>query len=127
VDVRQIPEALAVIEPVPHNERIGGREPDVARLDLDQPPVGAVEQRAHLDGFGAAEPQRREQVVEREAGVDDVLDDQHVRAAHRPVDVLQQPDAAARPGGGAAVGRDRDEVQPLGDRQPPRQVGQEDR
>ena len=51
VDVRQVPEALAVIEPVSDNERIGGREPDVARLDLDQPPVGAVEQSAHLDRF----------------------------------------------------------------------------
>jgi hypothetical protein len=65
--------------------------------------------------------------VQREPGVDHVLDEQDVLPDDVEVEVLQQPDRA-RPAGAAArtVARQLDEVDPVDDRQRPRQVGEED-
>jgi hypothetical protein len=59
--------------------------------------------------------------VEREAGVDDVLDHQDVAVRDLGLEVLQQSDAAA-----AAVGCQLEEVQLVRDLECAREVGQED-
>ena len=50
------------------------------------------------------------QVREREAGVDDVLDDEHVAVGEVEIEVLHDADDAAR-ARGRAVRRDRHEVE----------------
>ncbi len=56
--------------------------------------TAAVEQRAHLQRGRLAGPQRRQQVRQRQARVDDVLDHDHVPAPDVVVEVLQDPDDA---------------------------------
>jgi hypothetical protein len=65
--------------------------------------------------------------VERQPGVDDILDEQDVLAADVEVEVLEQPDRA-RPAGPApgAVARQFDEVDPVDDGERAREVGEED-
>ena len=65
--------------------------------------------------------------MEREARVDDVLDDQDVAAFDLLVQVLEQPDAAvaARADAGAVAG-EIEEVELVPDRERARQVGEED-
>ena len=65
------------------------------------------------------------QVVHRQAGVDHVLDDDDVLAAHGLVEVLQQPDAAAAGRSRARVGRDRHRVEPVAAGERAREVGSE--
>jgi hypothetical protein len=59
--------------------------------------------------------------VEGEAGVDDVLDHEHVAVGDLRLEVLEQPDAAA-----AAVRGEFEEVELMKDRERAREVGQED-
>ena len=65
------------------------------------------------------------QVLEGEAGVDDVLDDQHVAALDRGVEVLEDADHA-RGVGLRAVAGDRHEVDLAGDVDVAHQVGEEE-
>ena len=76
---------------------------------------------ARLAGLRRAEGPAEE--VEREAGVDDVLDDEHVPVVERRVDVLQQPDAAVS---AVRVRRDLDDVERVRNPQLARQVREED-
>src|ERR671934_55066 len=57
------------------------------------PAVGTVEQRRHAQACRATEREELPQVVQREAGVDHVLDQQHVHPGERDRAVLQEPDA----------------------------------
>jgi hypothetical protein len=128
VQVGQVAVALADVEAVADEQLVGDGEPDVAYGQiLDEPSVGPVEQRHDGERRRAAERERLAEVVEREARVDDVLDDQDMAAGDLLVQVLQEPDAcvAARVGVGA-VARKLDEVERVEDRDRPRQVGDED-
>src|SRR4051794_16809722 len=71
VDVRQRAEALAVVEAVADDEAVGRAEPAVADVEVDEAAARAVEQRADRERGRVAEPQRLQQVVEREPRVDD--------------------------------------------------------
>src|SRR5205823_2079421 len=66
-----------------------------------------------------------DQVGQREARVDDVLDDEHVPAVDVDVEVLEDPHDAGRVGGGA-VARDRHEVDLAGHADLAHQVGHEE-
>ena len=100
-------------------------KPDVVDRDVDEPAGGLVEQRA--------DPQRRrvlaaevaDEVVERQARVDDVLDDQDVLALDARRQVLEDPDEARTTRSSAAVRRHLHEVDPDRDRDRPHQVGHE--
>ena len=74
----QVAVALAVVEAVADDELVGDLKPDVVDRDVDQPPRGLVEQRADPERGRALAAQVAEQVVERQPGVDDVLDEQDV-------------------------------------------------
>src|SRR3954464_6226311 len=77
-DVRQVAITLGEIEPVADREPVRDLEADVPRDHLDLAPLGLGEQRADLQRARIAGPQVAHQVLQRQAGVDDVLDDQDV-------------------------------------------------
>jgi hypothetical protein len=127
VQVREVPVPLLDVEAVPDEELVGDREADVPdRQVLDEPAVGAVEQRHRRQGAGRAEPEVAHEVVQRQPGVDDVLDDHHVPVVDAGVEVLDEPDRgrAARLVG--RVAGELDEVDMVEDRDRTRQVGEED-
>jgi hypothetical protein len=128
VQVRQIPVALADVEAIPDEELVGDREANVPDGEiLHEPPVRPVEQGHDGERGRAAQRQGLAEVVQGEARVDHVLDDQDVAVGELLVQVLQEPDprVAARVGVGA-VTRELDEVERVGDRDRPREVGDED-
>ena len=57
---------------------------------------GLLSRHAVRSDAGRAAPQDVLQVVQRQAGVDDVLDDDHVTAFEAGVQILHQPDLAGR-------------------------------
>ena len=71
---------LVGVEAVPDDEAVGDLEAHVAACDVDLAPVGLGQQRADLERGRPARRQAAEQVRERQPGVDDVLDDEHVAA-----------------------------------------------
>jgi hypothetical protein len=101
VEIRQRTPALVQAETVAGEELVGHREADVAERDvIHEPPIRPVEQRAGGDLAWAAELEGLDEVVERQARVDDVLDDEDVAARDGQVEILDQPDlraAAERP------------------------------
>ena len=80
-----------MVEPVADRERVRDLEADVARGQVDLAPLGLGEQRADLERGRVAGPEVAQQVLQRQAGVDDVLDDQDVAALDRGVEVLEDP------------------------------------
>jgi hypothetical protein len=127
VEVGQVPVPLVEVEAVSDEELVGNREADVAQREVvDEPPVGPVEERGRGQRPRRPEPEGLEQPVQRQAGVDHVLDEQHVLSVDRGVEVLQQPDAPAAARLGAAVACELDEVEPMGDRDGAREIGDED-
>ncbi len=74
---------------------------------------------------GLAQLQRPDQVVEREAGVDDVLDDQDVPACDRHIQVLDQADRRT-PAESPAVAGERDEFDRMREVDRTREIGDED-
>jgi hypothetical protein len=128
VEVREVPEALVEVEPVADEELVRDGEADVAHRDvLDEPAVRPVEQRHGGERRWGAERERLAEVVERQTGVDDVLDDDDVAAGDLRVEVLEQPDAgvAALVGAGC-VARELEEVEPVWNAERAREVGEED-
>ena len=124
VQVGQRAPALVQPEPVAGEELVRDGEADVAeRHVVDEPPVGTVEQRHRRETRRLAERERPREEVERQPGVDDVLDDEDVTADDRGVEVLEQPDRARVPAG---VGGELEEVDAVRDRQRTREVGEED-
>ena len=73
-----------------------------------------------------AQPERAHQVVERQARVDDVLDDHDVPSLERHVEILQEADRRRPAGLVGRVAGELDEVDVVEDRGRPRQVGEED-
>src|SRR5256886_6489060 len=110
VDRGQVAVPLADVEPVADDEVGWDPEPDVAQVEVVALEPFLQEQRAHLE---RRRPARREvlpQVGQREAGVDDVLDDQDVAAGEVDLEVLLDANDAAGAGGGP-VGRHSHEVE----------------
>ena len=98
VQVGQRAPALVEPQPVAGEELVGHREADVVERDVvDEPAVRAVEQRHGREAGGIAQRERLREEVQRQAGVDDVLDDEHVPADDGRVEILEQPHAAAAP------------------------------
>ena len=64
--------------------------------------------------------------MERQARVDDILDDQDVAPLDRGVEVLEEPDRRAAAGLVGAIARELDEVDVVDDRKCPAEVDEED-
>ena len=86
---------------------------------------GLLSRQAVRSDLGCRAPQDLLQVAERQAGVDDVLDDDDVAAVERGVEVLDHLDFAGR-GRALGVARDRHEIERDVAGDVPREVGQED-
>jgi hypothetical protein len=128
VEIRKVPEALVQVEAVADEQLVGDGEADVADGEvLDEAAVGTVEQRDGGERARRAQRERLAEVVERETGVDDVLDDHDVPAGDLRVEVLEQADAGVAAlvcAGGVA--RELEEVEAVGDAERAREVGDED-
>ena len=103
VDAAQVPVALGHVEAVADHELGRDGEADVAQVEVDPLLALLDQQRADLHALGLAGREVAPQVVERQAAVDDVLDDQHVAALELGVEVLDDAHHARRLRG-AAVG-----------------------
>jgi hypothetical protein len=124
--VREAAEPALEVEPVADEEVVGHGEADVAEREVvDEPAVGPVEQGAGRDLARPAQGECLHEVVEREARVDHVLDDEDVTPGDRKIEILDQADLGLA-AEGAVVAREDDEVERVGDLDRPREVGQED-
>jgi hypothetical protein len=128
VQIGQVPEPLVEIEAVADEELVRDGEADVADGEiLDEAAVRAVEQGDRGEGARGSQGERLAEVVERQAGVDDVFHDDHVPACDLGVEVLEQADVGVPALVGAGgVARELEEVEPMGDPQCPREIGDED-
>src|SRR5215217_2440972 len=124
-DIRQVPVALRVVEPVADGELVGDLEADVAGVGLDLAPLGLGQQRADLQRGRLAGLERSHQVLQRQPGVHDVLHDQDVAALERGVEVLEDPHDAGGVRRGA-VGGDGHEVDLARDLDLAHQVAEEE-
>src|ERR671919_3188271 len=97
-DERQVAVAFGVVEPVPDHEHARDVEAGVLHLDVGLELLGLVQQGAHLEGGRAPAAEVLEQVVQGQAGVDDVLDEQHVAALDLAVEVLEEGGPRLRAG-----------------------------
>src|SRR5215211_2748299 len=89
-DERQVAVPLGVVEPVPDHEHARDVEGLVLHRHLDPQLVRLAEQHADLERRRPPRPQRLQQVVERQPGVHDVLDQDHMPPLKLMVEVLQQ-------------------------------------
>ena len=128
MQVRKVPEALVEIEAVADEQLVRHGEADVAHGEIvNQAPVRAVEERRSSERPWLAQAQRLAEVVECETRVDDVLDDDHVAARDLGVEVLEEADPRVAAGFRAAVPGELEKVEPVMDRDRPREIGAEDR
>jgi hypothetical protein len=77
-DVRKVAVTLVVVEAVADREPIVDLEADVPRRQLDLAAIGLRQQGADLECRRPAGAEAAQKVLEGQAGVDDVLDDQDV-------------------------------------------------
>jgi hypothetical protein len=128
VEVRQVPEPLLEVEAVADEQLVRHGETDVAHGQVvDETPVRAVEQRHDRERSRRTKGEGAAQVPQREAGVDDVLDDEDVAARELDVEVLQEANpCVAAEVAIAAVARELDEVEVVEDGQRPGEIGDED-
>jgi murein DD-endopeptidase MepM/ murein hydrolase activator NlpD len=84
VEIGQRAPALVQPEPVACEELVGNGEADEAERELvDEPPVRPIEERHGGEARGVAQAERSAQEVERQPGVDDILDEEDVAAFER--------------------------------------------
>src|SRR5829696_9214803 len=121
-DERQVPVPLGVVEAVPDHEDARDVEGLVLHRYLDPQLVRLAEQHAYLERRRPPRPQGLQQVLKGQAGVHDVLDQDHVPPLDLVVEVLEQPHHPGGLGRGP-VRRGRDEVDLMRDGQGPREVG----
>ena len=123
--VRQVPVPLAEIEAVADHEAVRDLEAHVAHGHVDLAPLRLRQKRAHLEARRLARLEIAHQIGERQARVDDVLDDEDVPALDVDVEVLENPHNS-RGVGRRAVARDGHEVDLARHRQMAHEVGQEE-
>ena len=128
MQVGQVPVTLVEVEPIAHEQLVGHGEAHVADGKVvHESAIRTVEERRSGQGGRLAEGEGLAEVVESQARVDHVLDDQNVPARDLGVQVLEQPDAglAALVCAGR-VARELDEVEAVVDPERAGQVGDED-
>ena len=123
--VGEVAVALGVVEAVADREAVGDLEADVAGREVDAQALRLGQQGADLQRGRIARLQVAHQVLQGEAGVDDVLDDQHVAVFDRRIEVLEDAHHA-RGVGLRAVAGDRHEVDLAGDVDAAHQVGEKE-
>src|SRR5579872_4486804 len=87
-NIFQIAIALIVIQTVADNKFVGNREADVVRFDILNAARRLVEQRGDFQRLRLALLQHAAKIAEREAGIENVLDQNHVQAFDAGIEVL---------------------------------------
>ncbi|MBG9885303.1 hypothetical protein ABE10_01610, partial [Bacillus toyonensis] len=87
-DVTEVAITLVVVQAVAHDEVGRDVEADVTAVHVHLRSLRLAQEREHLDRLGAARGEVLQQPAEGEAGVDHVLDDEHVLAVQIGVEVL---------------------------------------
>src|SRR5207249_684776 len=123
-DVGQVAVEAVVVEAVPDHEDVRDREPDVVEGDLRLATTGLVEKDARAQALRTARLERTFQRGQGEAGVDDVVDDEHVAARDVDAEVGDDPHRA-RGAGSRPVARRAEKIDGEIDRQPAHEVGDE--
>src|SRR5207244_1288632 len=100
--VGQMAVMVAPIEAVADDEAVRKLEAVVGDGDIEEAAVGAVEEDADLEAGGAAQLEVTVDVAEREAGVHDIFDDEHVAADDALVEVFGEAHGARGSAGGVA-------------------------
>ena len=95
MDAPEVAVALADIEAVAHDEVGRDGEADVAQGDLDALLALLDQQGADVEALRLAGLEVAAQIVQRQAAVDDVLDDEDAAALELGVEVLDDADDAA--------------------------------
>src|SRR5262249_18521596 len=123
-DVGQVAIQPVVVQAVAHDEHVGNRESDVVDPDVHLPTTALVQEHACAHAARPAGLQRPLQPGERQARVDDVVDDENV--AIRDVDGKLDGEAyRARGGRARAVACGAHEVEGDVDREPAHEIGDE--
>src|SRR5450756_489856 len=108
----EVPVDLAEVETIPHHEGVRNLEANIVDRDVDQAAGGLVQERADPYRARVLALEVAEQVVEREACIDDVLDEQDISSLDWRTQILEDPDQSGRFRGGATVARDLHEIYP---------------
>src|SRR3954471_10508015 len=124
-DERQVAVLLRVVQAVADDELVGDVEAEVADVEVHLLDAFLAQERGDLERGGLASGEVPQQVFERQARVDDVLDDQDVEVAEVVIEVLEDAHDAGGLGG-RAVGRDRHEVELQRQVDVPREIGHHD-
>ncbi len=119
---RRLRYSLVVVEAVADHELVRDVPADVLHVDVHPQRLGLAQQGADLDRGGVAGGQVGGQPAQGQAGVDDLVDDQHVAAGDVGVEVLEDADDAGALRAGA-VRRDRHPVHLEVPVERPRHVG----
>jgi hypothetical protein len=125
-EVGQAAVASVEVEAVADEVLVRDGEADVTeRKVVDEPAIGAIQEGARCHLARPAELEGLHEIVERQPGVDDVLDDEDIAVRDREVEVFDQTDLRPSPEGPVVAGED-DEVERMGDGKGPREIGEED-
>src|SRR5882672_5075071 len=93
-DMRKVAVLFGVIEAVADHEAILDREADVFDLHVDLTARRLAQEARGSERPRPAGAENVLQIREREPGVDDILDDDHVLAIERRIEILEQADFA---------------------------------
>ncbi len=110
-DVGQIAVEAVRVHAIANHEAVGDGEANVVDGDVEQAHRLTVEQHAETQTAGAAGAQHAQHVANAQAGVHDVLDQQHIAASNRHIQILDDAHTAplwAVAGDGHEVEVDRD-------------------
>ena len=119
-----MPELSGIVESVSDNELVFDFEADVLDADVNLAPAGLAQQTRRPKRLGLAGAQDVLQIVQGEARIDDVFDDNDVAGLKRRVEVLEQAHFARALRRGAVAGH-RDEIERHGaGRHRSREVGE---
>src|SRR5918993_196148 len=92
----ELAERVRHVHPVPDDEHVRAGEADEIRVDRDRALAGLLQHHRREDALRAAGHQQVLGEHHGAAGFEDVVDEQHVAAAHVALDVAQDRDLAGR-------------------------------
>ena len=89
-DIGQVTVTSREVEPVPDHEGVGNLEAEVVGVHVHAPPTRFVQERHYLDAGRIARAQVLQQIVQRQAGVDDIFYHQDVTAFDTFIQILEE-------------------------------------
>src|SRR6185437_10112683 len=93
-DIFQIAIPFAVVQSVTDHEFVGNRKPDVIGFDVLNAPRRLIEERRDFERLRLAFKQNAAKIAERQAGVENVFNENYVQTGDIAVEILVQADLA---------------------------------